>query len=67
MGYIQGVPDIVVGDEDPDAGLREPAHDALDLVHGDRVDSGEGFVQKQEFRVEGERAGDLGASALAPG
>jgi hypothetical protein len=49
-------PDVVVGDEDADARLGEPAHDALDLVHGDRVYPGEGLVEEEEFRLEGEGA-----------
>ena len=39
----------------------------LDVFHGDRVDAGEGLVEQDELRIDGQRPGDLAAAALTAG
>ena len=58
---------VVVGDQDADAALLEKADDLLDLQHSDRVDPGERFIEQDETRVGGQRAGDFDAPSLAAG
>src|SRR5690606_32350337 len=64
---IQCLAHIAVGDQHADAAVAQVADDALDIVHGDRVDTGKRLVQQDEVRVGGQAAGDLGAAALAAG
>ena len=57
----------MVGDEDADVALGEGFDDVLDVLHGDGVDAGEGFVEEEEHGVVGQSAGNLGAAAFAAG
>ena len=57
----------MVGDQYADAAVLEVADDALDVVHGDRVDPGEGLIQQNKIRIRGQASRDLGAPALAAG
>ncbi len=41
------------------------AHDALDIVHGDRVHTGEGLVEQHEARLGREGTGNFHAASLA--
>jgi hypothetical protein len=66
-GNFQGVPDIVVGNQDADALFRKTADNLLDLVYRDRINSGKRLVQKQEFRLRSQRPGNLGAPPLPAG
>ena len=47
----QGFPDTVVGDQDPDLTILKKTNDFLNIEYGDRIDSGEGFVEEDELRV----------------
>ena len=55
----------MVGDQHADAARLEESDDALDLDHGDGIDTGEGFVQQDEARLGGQRPRDLDPAALA--
>lgn len=61
----EGLLDVVVGDEAGDAALGEGADFLLDILDGDRVNAGEGFVEKDELGFGDEGAGDLELSAFA--
>ena len=67
VGRIQGLPHIVVRQQDTDSSLGELHDDLLDLADGDRVDSAERFVQENETRFHDERPGDLETPLLAAG
>ena len=54
----------MVGDQHADVPFLQLGHDALDVLHGDRVHPGEGLVQQDEARVGGQRPGDLGAASF---
>ena len=55
---------VVVGDEHADVFPFQLEDDALDVLDGDGVDTGERLVKKHELGVDGQGAGDLGAAAL---
>jgi len=63
----EGFTHVVVGDDDADVAVLELGDDVLDVLHGDGIDTREGFVQEDELRVHGEGAGDFAAAALAAG
>src|SRR5690625_925701 len=64
---IEGLAYVVVGDEDADAALAQMADDLLDIMHGNRVDAGEGFIEQNEGGVRRQGTGDFHAAPLAPG
>ena len=55
----------MVGDKDADVFLLEFIDDVLDVLDGNGVNAGEGFVEHDEFGIDGETAGNFGASAFA--
>ena len=55
----------MVGDYDADVLVLECGDDALYILHGYGVDSGEWFVKKYERRVYRHGACNLGTAALA--
>jgi hypothetical protein len=55
----------MVGDQDADAAVCEVPGDALDVVHRQRVDAGEGLIEQDEGRVRRQRSRDLDAAPLA--
>jgi hypothetical protein len=55
----------VVGDQHADPPVTQAGHDLLDVMHGDRVDARERFVEEDEGRVSDQRPGDLGAPAAS--
>ncbi len=57
----------MVGDDDADVLLLEGGNDRLDVLHGNGVHAGEGFVEQDEGGVDGDGPGDLGPAALAAG
>ena len=56
---LEGLAHVVVGDQDAQPALLEPAHDLLHLVDRDRVDAAERLVQQQQLGAGDQRAGDL--------
>ena len=54
----------MVGDEDTYVAVFQSPHDVLDVFHGDGVHTGEGLVEHDKFRVDGQAARNLRASAL---
>ena len=59
--------DVVVGDEDADVFMPESGYDGLDVLHGNGVDAGEGFVEHDELGVDGEATGNLGSPTFSAG
>ena len=57
----------VVGDDDDGDLLAEGLHELLDLVGGDGVEGGAGFVHQEDFGLGGDGAGDAEALLLAAG
>ena len=57
----------MVSDQHADAACLEESDDALDLDHGDRIDTGEGLIQQDETRLGGQRTGDFDPAALTTG
>jgi hypothetical protein len=64
VGDGEGFADVVVGDEDADSLLFEVEDDLADVVDGQRVDAGEGFVEEDELRLGRQAAGDLDSAAF---
>src|SRR5437867_3095338 len=60
----QSLADVVVRDEDADAGRGQTAHDRLNVEHGDRVDSGKRLVEQEEVGRDDQAAGDLDPAPL---
>ena len=58
---------VVVGDQHSDATRLQEANDALDLDHGDGVDTSERFVQQDKTWLGGQCTGDLNAAAFTTG
>ena len=59
--------DVMVGDEDSDVAVLQLPDDLLDVLHGNRVDAGERFVENDELRLDGQTAGYLRAATLTTG
>ncbi len=55
----------MIGDQNADVACAEVADDALDIEHGDRVDTGERLVEKHELWLCGKRARDFHTPPLA--
>ena len=64
---IEGLPHIMVGNQNADTALPKVTDDALDIDNGERIDSREGLVEQNELRLHSEAAGDFQAASLAPG
>jgi len=67
VGDLQGLANLVVGDEDGDAVVLQAANDRLDAGDRHRVDAGERFVEQDDLGVGNQRPGDLQAPPLAAG
>ena len=57
--------DIVIGNQDTDAGTFQVENDFLDFEHLDGIDAGKGLVQQQEMRIDCQRSGNLHPPPLA--
>jgi len=64
---VEGLLDVVVGDQHADAAVLEAGDDLLNVVHRDRIDARERLVEHHELRLRDERARDLEAPALTAG
>src|SRR5206468_1246869 len=58
---LEGLANIMVGDEDAEPAVLKPADNLLHFVDSDRVDTAERLVQQHELRI-----GDQGAGNLEP-
>ena len=67
VANAQRLTHVVVGDEHANAALFEEADDALNLDHGNRVDTGEGLVEQNKARLGSQRTRDFDAAALTTG
>lgn len=65
VGDAQRLLGVMVGDQDADVLFFKMIDNRLDVLDGDRVDSGKGFVEHDELRVDGQAAGYFGAAAFA--
>src|SRR5262245_17893710 len=65
VGEVEGLADIVVGNEHPNAAAGQTPHEPLDFDHGLGVDAGERLVQQHLIRTARKPAADLGATALS--
>src|SRR5579859_1688077 len=61
---VEGLADIVVGDQDADAAALQIGDHFADVGDRQRVDAGEGLVQQHEAGLRRERPGDFHAAAL---
>ena len=57
--------DIVVRDEHADVAVAQKTYDALNLNHGNRINTSEGFIQENEPRISCKGTGDFCAAAFA--
>ena len=55
---------IVVGDKDTDILLLQLIHNALNIFHRDRVDTGKRLVEHNESRIDGEAARNFATAAF---
>ena len=60
VDHAERLAHIVVGDQYPDAALRQVTDKPLDIGDRNRVDAGKGFVQQHEGRVGGQRQQNVG-------
>ena len=58
---------IVVGDDDTDILVFQFCDDVLDVLHGDRVDTGKRLIEKDELGVDGKCTCNLATAALTTG
>src|SRR5690606_37825289 len=56
VGYGKGLVYVMVGDKDAYILVLQVRNDHLDVFHGDGVNAGEGFVEKDETGLEGQGA-----------
>ena len=56
---------VVVGDQNTDAAVLEEANDALNLNHGDWVDTCKRFVEQNEARISSQCTCDFRAATFA--
>src|SRR5262245_23054623 len=56
---LQGLPHVVVGDQDADSHLLQVPDDSLDVDDRDRIDAGERLVEEDIPRADHQGAGDL--------
>ena len=64
---VEGFANIMVGDEDGEAGVAQIGNDLLDIGYGDGVDPAEGFVEHEEAGFGDEGAGDGEATFFSTG
>ena len=64
---LQGLPHVMISDQDPDPPVLELPYDALDVIHGDRIDPRKRLVQEDERGVGRESPGDFGPPPFPPG
>lgn len=64
VGDRQRLLHVMVGDEDADVAVLQSPHDMLDVLHGNRVDTGKWLVEHDELRVDGQATGYLRTTAL---
>ena len=67
VGDAEGVVDVVVGEQDADAGVAQVEDDGLDFADGNGVHAAEGLVQHDEARLGDQGAGDFQSAALSAG
>ena len=56
---VEGIADVVVGNEHADAALGQITDFVFDVCHRNRVDAREGLVEQHEARLHRERPGNL--------
>ena len=64
VGDAEGFGRIVVGDKDTDILLLQLIHNALNIFHRDRVDTGKRLVEHNESRIDGEATRNFATATL---
>src|SRR5690606_31928412 len=67
IGDGEGFPFAVVGQQNADAAIAQAPDDVLNPVDGDRIDSGERFVEQDQFGATGQAAGDFQSTPFTAG
>ncbi len=65
-GNRQGIPDVVIGNENPDIAFGQTADDLPEVAHGNGIDTAEGFVEEQKSRIGSQGAAYLSTAPLSP-
>src|SRR5205807_2595177 len=63
--YLQRFADIMIGQQDADAGLAQLAHDFLDIADSLRINSRKRLVEQDEQRLANQAASDFEPAFLA--
>ncbi len=66
VGDIEGITNIVIGDQHSDPLLCEQGDDGFDLVDRNGVYTGKGLIKQEELGADRQVPCDLRSSALTP-
>src|SRR5690606_11792128 len=61
----KGLRYIVVRDEDSDVFVLKPCHDSLNVLHRNGIDTGKGFIEKNELWIHRESPGNFSSPAFS--
>ena len=64
---IEGLADIMVGNQDTDTAVAQVSNDPFDVTYGNGIDPCKGFIQQHDLRRHGQGPGDLKAPSFPPG
>ena len=67
VGDGEGLVNVMIGDDDTYVFFFQLFDDSLDIFHGNGVNTREGFVEQDKFRVGGKTAGNLNTATLTAG
>ncbi len=59
--------DVMVGDQDAKPAVAQVFNDSFDVDNRDRVNAGKRFIQKDKFRICGQRTRNLNTTAFPAG
>src|SRR5580700_987291 len=65
--HVKSFAHVMIRNEYTDAGTGEVANDFLEILDGEGVDPGEGFVEQNKMRLESKGTGDFEAAAFTAG
>ena len=63
----QGLPYIMIGDQDTDTAFRQVTDNGLGIQYRDRIDPGKRFIQQDKLWIVGQRPCDLDPAAFTTG
>src|SRR6267154_2015524 len=67
IGYAECFPHVMVGNQHTDSRAAQVADNFLQILHGQRIDSGEWLVEQNKRGLQGQRARDFEAPAFTAG